>query len=144
MTEVGLWALHCEKAEGWAVKARETVVGQPGPGGGSWGAQGQQLTWTRPGWPRSPLSKQAAAVAATATVAADRMAHLETELASCLRHTHSSPLWLPFQGRALQRETKGAWPQNTEPVFLPLRGKPQTSEALWLQPRQTERAAVFR
>lgn len=90
------------------------------------------------------MSKQAAAVAATATVAADRMAHLETELASCLRHTHSSPLWLPFQGRALQRETKGAWPQNTELVFLPLRGKPQTSEALWLQPRQTERAAVFR
>lgn len=46
---------------------------------------------------------------------------------------HVPPLWLPFQGRAGQRETKGAWPQDTEPVFLPLRGKPHPCNAPWPQ-----------
>lgn len=86
---------------------------QPGPEGGSRRAQGQQLTWTRPGRPGRP-GKNRQSQQQTG------WAHLEPG-AGLPSQAHTPPLWLPFQGRARPRETKGAWPQNTEPVFLPLR-----------------------
>lgn len=77
-------------------------MGSPVPGGGSCRAWGQQLAGTCPGWAQPPLHKQAAAAANRPTDGSWSQAHMP-------------PLWPPFQGWAGQRETKGAWPHDTEP-----------------------------
>lgn len=64
------------------------------------------------GLPSPSLDKQKA-------TAADGPAGLSS------RHTHTSSLWLHCQGWAQQRKTKGAWPQDTGPLFFLLQEKPQ-------------------
>lgn len=77
--------------------------------------QGQRRTWIHPGWARLPLNKQA---------------HLELGAGPPLRHTHTHTSFvasLPGPGSATGNQRPR--PRDTEPVFLPLRGKPQPGRA---------------
>lgn len=80
------------------------------------------------GLPNLSLDKQKAA-------ATEELAGWGTGAGLSSGHTHTSSLWLLCQGWAQQRKTKGAWPQDTEPLFFLLKEKPQ--------PR-AEGATVFR
>lgn len=114
MTPAGLQAQSCSRATG----AWDSASVRQSPGR----LQEGPLPPAYVGLPSLSLDKQKA-------TAADGPAGLSSQ------HTHTSSLWLLCQGWAQQRKTKGAWPQDTEPLFFLLKEKPQP---------KAEGATVFR